>query len=96
MSTPVTPKRWSAPQLLDLVLDPGTFTSWDEPVDLSGIDPDYRIHVSDALLSINDGPMFEHGVKALDGRVIHLPSREIDFPSRDRLAQRFEEFLRAR
>ena len=60
--------------------------------DLIGIDPDYRVHVSDALLSINDGPMFEHGVKALVGRTIRLPSRQQDYPSRDRLARRFEQF----
>lgn len=59
---------------------------------LIGIDPDYRIHVSEALLSIDDGPMFEHGVKAIAGRLIRLPSRERDHPSRDRLAQRFEVF----
>jgi putative restriction endonuclease len=62
---------------------------------LIGIDPDYRIHVSEALLSINDGPMFEHGVKALAGKLIHLPAREADHPSRDRLAQRFEQFRRS-
>lgn len=62
---------------------------------LIGVDPDYRIHVSEALLSINDGPMFEHGVKGLAGRLIRLPQREMDYPSRDRLAQRFEAFRRA-
>lgn len=62
---------------------------------LIGVDPDYRIHVSDALMSINDGPMFEHGVKGLAGRFIHLPVRERDYPSRDRLAQRFEAFAKA-
>lgn len=62
---------------------------------LIGIDPDYRIHVSEALLSINDGPMFEHGVKRLAGRQIRLPRRETDYPSRDRLAERFEAFRRA-
>jgi acetyl-CoA carboxylase carboxyl transferase subunit beta len=35
-------RRWSAPELLDLVLDEGTFTSWDEPIDLSGLDAGYR------------------------------------------------------
>lgn len=63
---------------------------------LIGIDPDYRIHVSDELLAINDGPMFEHGVKALVGQLIHLPTRPQDHPSRDRLAQRFDAFLRRR
>jgi putative restriction endonuclease len=61
---------------------------------LIGIDPDYRIHVSEALLSINDGPMFEHGVKGLHGRLIRLPVRGSDYPSRDRLAERFEAFQR--
>ena len=28
-----------AHELLDLVLDPGTFESWDEPIDLSGVRP---------------------------------------------------------
>jgi len=62
---------------------------------LIGIDPDFRIHVSEALLSINDGPMFEYGVKALAGRSIRLPSRADDHPDRDRLAQRFERFRAA-
>lgn len=59
---------------------------------LIGIDPDYRIHVSDELLSINDGPMFEYGVKAMEGRKIILPKRLEDQPDRERLAQRFESF----
>ena len=62
---------------------------------LIGIAPDYKIHISEALLSINDGPMFEFGVKALAGRSIRLPLRPGDNPDRDRLAQRFEAFTRA-
>ena len=27
--------RWSAQELLDLVLDEGSFESWDEPIDIS-------------------------------------------------------------
>ena len=30
---------------------------------LIGIDPDYRIHVSDRLLEIHDGPLLELGLK---------------------------------
>lgn len=59
---------------------------------LIGIDPDFRIHVSDALLSMNDGPMFEFGVKALAGQLIKFPKRDRDYPDRDRLAERFEKF----
>ena len=61
---------------------------------LIGIDPDYNIHVSEGLLSINHGPMFEHGVKGLVGRKLRLPVRPSDHPDRDRLARRFESFLR--
>jgi putative restriction endonuclease len=59
---------------------------------LIGIDPDYRIHVSDRLLRQNDGPMLE-ALKNLNRHPIRLPARPKDQPDRDRLAQRFEEFL---
>ena len=58
---------------------------------LIGIDPDYRLHVSDRLLAQNDGPMLE-ALKRLQGNTIHLPSRPKDRPDRDRLALRFERF----
>jgi putative restriction endonuclease len=60
---------------------------------LIGIDPDYRIHVSDALLSMNDGPMFEYGLKAMAGQLIKLPARNQDYPDKDRLAERFSRFV---
>jgi putative restriction endonuclease len=59
---------------------------------LIGIDPDFRIHISDQLLSMNDGPMFEQGIKAIVGRTLRLPRRELDWPDTERLARRFEEF----
>jgi putative restriction endonuclease len=59
---------------------------------LIGIDPDFRIHVADELLSLNDGPMLEQGIKAVAGRIIRLPNRVADYPDCDRLAQRFELF----
>ena len=62
---------------------------------LIGIDPDYRVHVSRELLSLHDGPMFEQAIKEIAGKTIGLPKREIDYPDRDRLAQRFEEFRAA-
>jgi putative restriction endonuclease len=60
---------------------------------LIGIDPDFRIHISAALLSMNDGPMFEQGIKAIDGRTIRMPGRNRDYPDRDRLAERFALFV---
>jgi putative restriction endonuclease len=58
---------------------------------LIGIDPDYRLHVSERLLAIHDGPLLE-ALKRLHGGTIHLPDRVKDRPDRDRLAQRFESF----
>jgi putative restriction endonuclease len=61
---------------------------------LIGIDPDYRLHVSQRLLGQNDGPMLE-ALKRLDGSTLHLPSRPKDLPDRERLALRFERFRAA-
>ncbi|PUA81226.1 carboxyl transferase domain-containing protein [Nocardioides currus] len=36
------PRRWGAEELLDLVLDEGTWQSWDRPIDISGHDPAYQ------------------------------------------------------
>lgn len=58
---------------------------------LIGIDPDYRLHVSERLLDLHDGPMLE-ALKQLDGGVLHLPNREKDYPDRDRLSLRYEQF----
>jgi putative restriction endonuclease len=58
---------------------------------LIGIDPDYRLHVSDRLLEKNDGPMLE-ALKRLEGETIRRPLRLQDYPDRDRLAIRFERF----
>ena len=61
---------------------------------LIGIDPDYRLHVSDRLLAKEDGPMLE-ALKRLHGGTIRLPNRHRNHPDRDRLALRFERFRSA-
>jgi putative restriction endonuclease len=58
---------------------------------LIGIDPDYRLHVSERLLGQNDGPMLD-ALKGLNGLAIHLPARIKDRPDRDRLALRFDRY----
>ena len=60
---------------------------------LIGVDPNYRIHVSDVLLSMEDGPLFEHGIKGMAGRTINFPLRPADYPDKDRLAERFARFI---
>jgi putative restriction endonuclease len=59
---------------------------------LIGIDPEFRIHVSGGLLSMDDGPLFEQGIRAVAGHKIRLPGRARDYPDRDRLAERFDRF----
>ena len=61
---------------------------------LIGVDPDYRLHVAERLLSQKDGPMLE-ALKKLHGGRIRLPRRSEDLPDRDRLARRFELFKAA-
>ena len=61
---------------------------------LIGIDPDYRLNVSERLLGQNHGPMLE-ALKRLAGGTILLPNRDKDRPDRDRLALRFERFKAA-
>jgi putative restriction endonuclease len=58
---------------------------------LVGIDPDFRLHVSDRLMTQKDGPMLE-ALKRVQGERINLPIRLQDWPDRDRLAYRFERF----
>ena len=58
---------------------------------LIGIDPDYRLHVSERLLGQRDGPMLD-AIKGLNGELLRLPKRAQDHPDRDRLALRFERF----
>ncbi|MXZ74219.1 MAG: HNH endonuclease [Gemmatimonadetes bacterium] len=61
---------------------------------LIGIDPDYRLHVSERLLEKKNGPMLQ-ALKQLDGSGLHLPSRTIDHPDPERLERRFETFRKA-
>jgi putative restriction endonuclease len=61
---------------------------------LIGIDPDYRLHISERLLAQKDGPMLE-AIKGLNGGLLRLPKRAQDQPDRDRLALRFDRFRAA-
>lgn len=62
---------------------------------LVGVDGDYRMHVNAALLAERDGPMLLHGFQELDKSRITTPRQAGLKPSKDGLAQRFEQFLRA-
>lgn len=59
---------------------------------LIGIDADFRIYVSREVMASSDGPLLEHGIKGLNGRLISVPAHEEWRPDRDFLAERFEAF----
>ena len=58
---------------------------------LIGIDAELRIHVSGRLLAMKDGPMLEHGLKALKGKLIRIPIDSRSAPDRERLARSMHE-----
>lgn len=62
---------------------------------LLGITPDHVVRINSGLMEEMDGPMLKHGLQEMDGRPIILPKRRTDRPSKDRLAERFEEFKSA-
>lgn len=62
---------------------------------LLGISPDYSVRINRDLMDEIDGPMLRHGLQEMDGRQLTLPKRRADRPSKDRLAERFDEFLTA-
>src|ERR1044072_2660996 len=60
---------------------------------LVGISPDYETRVAPRLLEDDDGPMLEV-LKTFDRREIALPRVAALRPGRERLAVRFEQFVR--
>ena len=61
---------------------------------LLGITPDGTIEVSDRLMRANDGPILEQGLKAIRGSRIFMPRIEKNWPDRNLLARRYDEFRR--
>lgn len=57
--------------------------------------PDYVIEVRRSILEEEDGPMLLHGLKGMHGSRIIVPHAASLQPDRDRLEQRYEDFLRA-
>lgn len=59
---------------------------------LIGIDPDYKIHVSDDIELKDDNGFIKNAFTAYDQKVLFLPSNKKTRPDRDSLAQRYERF----
>lgn len=59
-----------------------------------GVRPDYVVQVRPDVLLEVDGPMLKHGIQAVHDVPLQLPTRAVDRPDRDLLAQRFATFSR--
>jgi putative restriction endonuclease len=60
-----------------------------------GITPKYKVEVRAELLQEMDGPMLQHGLKAMHGTSIVVPRARSVRPSEHRLENRFQRFLEA-
>jgi len=60
-----------------------------------GINPNYKIKVRKDILDEIDGPMLKYGLQSLDNAYLILPRHERDYPDKDRLDYRFNQFLKA-
>jgi putative restriction endonuclease len=65
-------------------------TAYD--IKILGIDSDFIVHVRKDILSENNGPMLEHGIKEMDKIKIWVPPVEEEKPDPGRLGIRFKEF----
>lgn len=59
---------------------------------LLGIDGDTKVQIAPRLLADSDGPMLLHGLQEMHGVTLTLPTRRVDQPDRERLADRFRQF----
>jgi len=60
-----------------------------------GISPDYLIKIRADLLEEIDGPMLQYGFKELHNNNIILPGNNLDWPDKDLLDSRFNQFKNA-
>ncbi len=72
-------RRWGARELLDLVLDPGSFASWDEPVDTSVHDPAYRAELEAAAARAGTDESVLTGRGLVRGRPVAVVVNEFRF-----------------
>ncbi len=60
-----------------------------------GVSPDYMIHIRKDILDETDGPVLQHGLKDLNGIRILLPREERNWPNKEALDFRYEEYLKS-
>ncbi len=74
-----TAKRWSARELIDLVLDDGSYESWDEPVDISGHSADYQAELRTAAEQAGTDESVLTGRGTVNGRPVAFIVNEFAF-----------------
>lgn len=72
-------RRWSAPELLDLVLDPGSFESWDEPIDVADLPEEYRAALGRAAERAGTDESVLTGRGTVRGRPVAVVVNEFAF-----------------
>lgn len=74
-----TSRRWTARDLLDLVLDPGSFVSWDEPVDIAGHPEPYQRELRAAAEKAGTDESVLTGRGTVRGRPVAVVVNEFRF-----------------
>ena len=72
-------QRWSARGLIDLVLDPGSFESWDQPIDISGHPESYRAELMAAAERAGTDESVVTGRGLVRGRPVAVVVNEFAF-----------------
>jgi len=60
-----------------------------------GITPDFQVKVRKDILDESDGPMLKYGLQYLNNMKLLLPYHKSDWPDRNRLEIRYDEFRKA-
>jgi len=72
-------RRWTSDELLDLVLDKGSFVSWDRPVDISHQPDDYRRALEAAAEKAGTDESVVTGSGLVRGRPVAVVVNEFRF-----------------
>ncbi|GGF52170.1 acetyl-CoA carboxylase carboxyltransferase subunit beta [Marmoricola endophyticus] len=72
-------RRWSARELLELVLDAGSFESWDEPIDVTGHPEHYRTQLLAAAEKAGTDESVLTGRGLVRGRPVAVVVNEFGF-----------------
>lgn len=71
--------RLSTNELIELVLDQGSFESWDEPIDISDLDPTYRAELQAAAARAGTDESIVTGRALVHGRPVAVIINEFSF-----------------